>query len=360
MEKLRDDLIESIIEEKENGVTWGEIAKEIGISPNSIRFQVYKYKKRKRFVQESGFIMSTVDTTPKVEFPEKFREGVEWNYKKWFELIKHYREVNGEALKIETVKSAVVKTRSKWIMLVFSGDWHLGSYYVDPDKVDKVLDGIIEHKDAYIITVGDLADNFRRFRSTEAIFSQIPPNDQLKIVRSLIERLVATGKLLATTWGNHDIAFDETLSGYSPIKELLKEKTTFFDGLGKLNLRVNDVEYKIGLTHSYKGSSIYNPNHEHIRFLKEQFPDVDIMAMGHRHFPASNWFPIFKSGENPIPYMIRCGSPKDCPHSSRYYGRAINGNHYFLLSSEKKKLLWLNDLTIEFEDIIKIFKSLNN
>jgi predicted phosphodiesterase len=292
------------------------------------------------------------------EVVEEIKGTKEWDYKKYFNLIDHIREVKKDDIEIEMVKSHRIETDSPWIMLAFSGDWHLGSFYVDPGKIDLIVDFIVENKHTYLITVGDLIDNFRRFRSTEALFEQLSPNDQYNILESLIERLTESEKLIATTWGNHDVEFDERLSGYSFVSKLIGQKTKYFNGMGKLKLQINEVKYKIGLTHHYKGTSIYNPNHEHIRFLKEQFPDCDIVAMGHRHFPASNWFPIFKSGESPIPYMVRCGSPKDCPYTARYYGRGISGNHYFFLNSEKKKIMWFNDVTTDFEDIENLHKVL--
>jgi predicted phosphodiesterase len=346
------DIIADVLKDKKT-MTWDEIGIKYGYNPGSIRNYIARMKRRGEVPEEP----SETESGPGLTELTRDVKG-EYLYQKYFNLIKNYRDVRGDGLHNESVKRHYLQTDAGWILLTFSADWHLGSFYVNPNDVENVLDFIIENPDVFLITVGDLIDNFRRFRSTEALFGQLPPNDQYKILESIVERLTEKGKLVATTWGNHDVEFDERISGFSYIRQLLTSRTKYFHGMGRLDLRVNEVEYKIGLTHHYKGTSIYNPNHEHIRYIKEQFPDVDIVVMGHRHFPAGNWFPVFQNGGHPIPYMVRCGSPKDDAHAARYYGRAINGNHYFFLSGKKKKLLWVNDVTIDFEDVKSLYYAL--
>lgn len=84
-----------------------------------------------------------------------------------------------------------------------------------------------------------------------------------------MDRIGKRGFILGKNWGNHDVEFDECLSEFSYFCKLRSEKSYYFNGIGKL--KVNNVEYKIGLAHHYMGLSIYNPNHEHIRFLKEHY-----------------------------------------------------------------------------------------
>ncbi|MEJ2636872.1 MAG: hypothetical protein P8184_16485 [Calditrichia bacterium] len=332
------------IELHKSGVSWKDITErmDLDISPGALRVRCY------RFERAAG--------GRKPESKIKLDNGSKWLYQDYFKILEDYKRVRGGS-KIKSVQDAEIKTRSGWAFIVFTGDWHLGSFYVKLKELESLIDFVADSPDVYAVFVGDMVDNFRRFRSTEALFGQLPPNDQFKILASIIDRLTIGGKIAAATWGNHDVEFDERNAGFSYVKNLMKERTTFFDTLGKLRLKVDDVVYNIGLTHHYKGESIYNPNHSHIRFIKEQFPDSDIVATGHKHFPASNWFPIFKSEGQPVPYMIQCGSPKDDPHSARYYGRGLSGNHYFLLNGYAKKLIHLNDVTASFSDILKIYNA---
>ncbi|TVM01735.1 MAG: hypothetical protein CV087_10480 [Candidatus Brocadia sp. WS118] len=273
-------------------------------------------------------------------------------YLQYFQWIKDYQEIKGGD--DGSVKRHELKSAAPYILVVFSADWHLGNFGVDYGQVESLVDFVADRPNVYLVTVGDLIDNFRRFRSTEALFGQIPPNDQYRILESLLERLGENGRHIASTWGNHDVEFDEKLSGFSYVAQLLQKNTHYFKGIGKLQLQVNEQEYIVGLTHFYKGHSMYNPVHSHIRFLREQFPDCDIVATGHKHFPAAGWWPNWQNEGAKVQYMVQVGSPKNSDtYSQRYYGRPVSGNHYFFLATGKHQVVWT-----PFEDIaLELYKS---
>lgn len=277
-------------------------------------------------------------------------------YRQYFDWIREYQEIHREKGDDESVKTHQLHCERDYVLVVFSADWHLGNYGVDYGEVESLIDFVADTPDVYLISVGDLIDNFRKFRSAEALFGQIPPNDQLRILESVLERLGEKGKHIASTWGNHDVEFDEKLSGFSYAAELLRKSTHYFKGIGKLILRVNEQEYIIGLTHYYKGHSIYNPVHSHTRFLREQFPDCDIVATGHKHFPAAGWWPNWRNEGAKIQYLVQVGSPKlRDGYSGRYYGGAISGNHYFFFHTRRRQVVWMpfEDAALEFWKKIK-------
>lgn len=179
----------------------------------------------------------------------------------------------------------------KPVPIVFSSDWHLGSIGVDYEHFKADYGFILAHPEVKIITVGDLIDNFVRFKSAEAILQQVcNPRMQHKLLFKIATRLAKTKQLLAATWGNHDVERDEHILGQSMLAQTLAAATHFFDGRGLIVLKVGPtieeaMTYTILLTHTPPGKSMYDKNYGGKRLYREHFP-ADVIVTAHFHSPA--------------------------------------------------------------------------
>jgi len=234
------------------------------------------------------------------------------------------------------------QTKERYIKVVISADWHGGSICTDYKQLKYYLEFILKNK-LYMITVGDLIDNFRRFRSLQAVFQQcLTPNEQATFLAGVIREFAKHKLWLAACWGNHDVAFDESIYGKSPVKEMLNKNFMYFNGKGLLYLHVNDQVYKIGMSHFFAGSSIYNPTHSQIRAMREHFANVspDVIVAGHKHQYAYQWFQPYPN-DNPM-HFVQVGTFKlDDGYSKRYWKVGQIGLPTFLLDSEKHSVIWM-------------------
>jgi len=284
--KWSEEKIE-FLKENYSKLTDKELAEEIGTTPASVR-------KKRRLLGLTKPLFFRKQLSPKNALPEpvfidkKRAENINW--REWFDNLQKRQELHQKTSSSQDEATVKIETEKK-IAVVFSADWHMGSVSVDYKELQHNLDTILNTDRVYMITVGDLIDNFRSFRSLQPILSQIAsPKEQRIILSSILNEFIQKKKWIAACWGNHDIERDERLYGESTIKNLLSEHLIYFNGKGTLNLIVGKEKYIIRLSHEFKGHSIYNPNHPMNRELKWNAPFADVIVGAHRHQPAVQWF----------------------------------------------------------------------
>jgi len=261
--------------------------------------------------------------TPSEEYPlffdKKTPEKVNW--RDWLDNLIEHKDLHQKTSVSQD--EATIELPVKKNIIVFSGDWHLGSLSVSYQEFRKNTEMILNTPDVYMVTVGDLINDFKSFYSLQPVLSQIAsPKEQLVILKSICQEFVNSKKWLASCWGNHDNEFDEKIFGQSPVKELLGEHFVFFNGKGRLNIIIGDQKYIIELSHSYRGHSIYNPTHGQNRQLKWYSPDADIIVGGHYHTPAIQWF--YAYGQRKC--LIQVGSfQQDDGYSKRWFEPGVIG-----------------------------------
>jgi len=251
---------------------------------------------------------------------KKKAEDIDW--REWFENLKQRQELHQRTSSSQDEATIEIPTDKK-VAVLFSADWHTGSVAVDYEALQSNLETILNTDRVYMITVGDLIDNFRSFRSLQPVLSQIiSPKEQKTILQSILSEFVKKKKWLAACWGNHDIERDERLYGESTVKELLSRSIDYFNGKGTLNLIVGKQKYKIKMAHQFKGYSMYNPNHPQNRELKWYSPDADVIVSAHRHQPACQNF--YEYGQPKC--LIQTGTfQTDDGFAKRWYGKGIIG-----------------------------------
>ena len=303
----------TIISLRKNNLSWGEIAKRCNETYHNNQPVRNRHTVRNKYAKMGG--------TPLPIFVDKKRaERIDW--REWFDNLEARQAFHQRTSSSQDEATIRIDTDKK-IYLAFSGDWHMGSLSISYDELRYNLQTILDTDRVYIVTVGDLVDNFRSFRSLQPILSQIvTPRDQGTILQAILDEFLRKKKWLAACWGNHDIERDEKIYGESPIKNLLSKNLVYFNGKGTLNLIVGEQKYVIRISHYFKGYSIYNPNHSMNRELKWYAPFADVIVGAHKHQPAIQTF--YSYGKRKV--LIQVGSfQTDDGFSKRFWTKGIIG-----------------------------------
>ena len=283
---------------------------------------------------------------PKIEFWEYLdkneKENVSW--REFFDIARKHQSLNKRLSTSQDKAVVQVETKKPYFAIVFTADWHGGSISTDYKAMEHYFDLILRN-DLHIITLGDLNDNFRKFRSLEAIFSQVlSPKQQMEMLRSLVEEFAEKRKWIAACWGNHDVSWDEKNFGQSPVKQLLGKHFVYFNGKGLLELRINDQIYKIAMSHVFPGRSIYNPTHSLIRALKQDFgaSNPDVIVQGDKHNYSYQWFTNFSPDWEGHPcHFIQVGTFKvDDGYSKRFWSKGQIGLPVILFDANSHESHW--------------------
>jgi len=238
------------------------------------------------------------------------KEAEDINWREWFDNLRQRQKLHQRTSFSQDEAMIEINTDKK-IAVCFSADWHTGSVAVDYNQLQSNLETILDTDRVYMITVGDLIDNFRHFNSLMPILS---------VLYAILNEFFSKKKWLCACWGNHDIERDEKLYGQSPVKEMLAKKLIYFNGKGTLKLKVGEEIYIIRMSHRLPGNSIHNPNHPQARELRWNAPEADVIVSAHRHEPAIQNF--YEYGRPKC--LIQTGTfQTDDGYAKRYYSKGI-------------------------------------
>lgn len=278
--------------------------------------------------------------------------------KDFFKLALAKQKLHEDLSTSQDVGRVNFKTPNQYIAIMFSADWHFGGCSVDYQQLEAYLDLVLNTPNLYLITVGDLIDNFVNFKNVMPILSQLwSPKEQAEWLSLVIQQYKEKGKWIASCWGNHDIERDEKILGSSTIKQRLGENFIYFNNKGILMLNVNDIKYSILLSHKFAGHSMYNPNHSQGRAYREDFPaDVVVSAHIHqaayqknyRYMPARELGMEF-GGEC---HYVQVGTfNTNDGHSKRYYGKGHLKQPILLFNSIEKEILYFDSPEIAVRNL---------
>jgi len=275
-------------------------------------------------------------------------------------IIKNYSglDKNREGDTTFVIKGS--KNRNKPIILLFTGDWHIGSKSCDHDRLFSDLDYIINNidpADLRIFLLGDLIDNVGvRFKNTESVFGYIPPSIQKDVLIEVLNKI--SQYIDISCWGNHDIEWDEKYMGISDLSRKLKKVSTFFYGRGLVKYNVGKQSYSVFLSHKFMGKSWFHPLQGNIRGWLESH--ADIVVSGHYHnFGYLNDFYGLDENGNPMErHLIQVGTYNyvDDRYSERYFAHPVCRNGCLILFNNIFKIMYFSD----FKDGIKYYKDLIN
>jgi hypothetical protein len=244
-----------------------------------------------RFLNEERYAYIEVPSAPtKIQTVWEYLDKNEKElppYTEFLDVVKRHQELDKKLSSSQTTGKIIIESDKEFFPINMTADWHLGSLCVNYDEWERLFNYIMEHE-VYQMLFGDLTDNFKPpFRSIQAIFSQaFSPEVQVEFLASIIKEYKERrpDAILAAWWGNHDVEWDENKFGSSPIKEMLSDSFMYFNGMGVVEVQINDLVYRIGGSHVFRGHSMYNKNHSQGRAVREHFGGlVDVVIQGDKH-----------------------------------------------------------------------------
>ncbi len=170
------------------------------------------------------------------------------------------------------------------VAILHATDIHYGSTKVDYDLLDEHLSIVENTPNFYMVTNGDHVDNFNvTGKWASAVYENpIPPQLQTMAFIEKFRQLDMTGKVGVMSFGNHDNFIDP--SGYDWFNSFARGlNAPVFTSGGYLHVVIGNEYYGIALTHQYWGNSKLNPTNMAKRFWEHEYPQADIVLLGHTH-----------------------------------------------------------------------------
>jgi hypothetical protein len=170
--------------------------------------------------------------------------------------------------------------------ILFLSDTHIGDWSTDYDLFERITDEILETPGLYVALLGDLANMAIRLRGVAEVTggALFTPEQQVKILDSWLADIAH--KVAFATWDNHGVEREEQASGISAIKHLQAKRFVYHGGIGHPDIRVGEQTYRFAVSHRFRGSSIDNPCHAPMRYLRREGHQRELAAMGDYHVPG--------------------------------------------------------------------------
>lgn len=171
------------------------------------------------------------------------------------------------------------------VYLWLNTDSHIGSVLTDYEAFLRDYRRVLETPNFYAISNGDEVDNFMVSlgkAATGVYEDPITPQQQALLVQSLFRKLDGQGKLLGMSFGNHNQWLRG--SGYKFENTWLRElHCPILNCGGVLHLKVGEQTYDLAMSHTHWGSSKLNPTNATKRMQEHEYPNADILFLGHTH-----------------------------------------------------------------------------
>lgn len=189
------------------------------------------------------------------------------------------------------------------VYVMFWGDQHIGASGMDAESFKRLTDELLDTPNLYCILMGDSMEMAINMRSVHEVMGNIiPPMEQYRIFEAWLDKI--KHKVICATWCNHNVMREEKVLGWSPTAYALSQKVIYHNNIGITDIVVNDITYKLSLSHFFRGNSMYNPNHELARYIRHENGEVDIVAQGDKHTPAIQTLYI----QEKVRGLIKCGT----------------------------------------------------
>jgi len=263
-------------------------------------------------------------------------------------------QMNAELNKeISGIKNEFVVDKYKdypypYFPVMFTADWHIGNTWTDYEAFLQFMEFIITNQ-IKLSVVGDMIDNFILDNlKFPMLNTSLTPRQQKIALLNLLDELLRNDCLLNLCLGNHDLrserAIGETIFSFFDLKVPVSHNRTVME------LKFNDVSYKILEVHKALGFSIYNKLHAGQRELRWHHPDADVIVLAHKHTPAILHDYNFRKWQ----WIVMVGTfQKHSEYIYDYWDKAATiYNPIFLFGTKEKKI----KLVEYFEDFKKFTK----
>ena len=167
-------------------------------------------------------------------------------------------------------------------------DSHVGSIFTDYESFLRTYTTVKDTPNFRVISNGDEVDNFMVINkaATGVYENPLNPQQQGALFQSLFKKLDSEGKVLAMGFGNHNQWLRG--AGYKFENTWLRDfQAPILNCGGLLTIKYGSQEYKLAMSHMHWGNSKLNPTNACKRMLEHDYPQADILFLGHTHMKES-------------------------------------------------------------------------
>jgi len=299
---------------------------------------------------ESSFI-SDNEIKKRLAFPDKKKREISFDAVS--DVISRSRKVE-EKFDIGQREATwiVPSNGDKPIVIALITDPHFGSNRSNVDLFREHLDIIENTPNMYAVFNGDDVDNFNASGkwANGMMENPVPPQTVSRALAGKYKELDKKGKIGVLGFGNHnDFGFNAGQDWYESF--LGDFDCPIFTSGGLLHIVNGSQTYDLALTHKYWGTSKLNPTNACKRFLDFEYPDADIVFLGHTH--QSEGLHFEKGGKE----RIACigGTYKDTDVFARKHGiggRSGSPGWAVALWPDKRKLQLFKDMVTAREFLL--------
>lgn len=273
-----------------DGETSREYAKRIHGNHKDVKEHGYTESTIRKYYYKTGYAKPTKRDVDQYKSKDVVTDKTdnEVNWRTMFKAAEDFKtavksQSNSQDHAIWKVKS------NKPICIVVISDTHIGSWATDHELVKTIIDEIINTPNLYVILAGDLTQMAIKMRSVAEVSDNLlPPKWQYKVLESIMKEI--KHKVIAASWENHAAEREEKQIGYSPTAMMLEDNVIYFAGIGHLTAIVGKQSYQVGISHVFRGRSMYNPVHSQMRYMRMEAPWLDVCVAGDSHVAGYNFF----------------------------------------------------------------------
>jgi uncharacterized protein YqfB (UPF0267 family) len=208
-----------------------------------------------------------------VEYPDRYI--AELSFEELHEEMERRAELRQKVENKEYNATIEIKT-DKPIAIGWFADVHSGGADIDYERLKWEVDEIKANPYMKVLLGGDLADSFCWNPAQYGDIANL--NEQNLYLHKMLEYM-GYDSILGGVIGNHEVWSRRT--GMDMYNDLRKN-IPLFDGVGTVELVINDVVYTGAIMHKSKGHSYFNPNHGQKRFSMEN-EGYDFVCSAHTH-----------------------------------------------------------------------------
>lgn len=228
-------------------------------------------------------IRKKMDVQPNLQETKKVGKV---NWRSVIPWIEQGQAMRHEASNSQDSSNIVLGDGKSPIILATLSDMHIGSIGADHRLLEQFTDEILNTPNLYVALLGDYAEFAVSMRSIAEITGQIlNPAMQLKFVESWLKEIAP--KVAWATHDNHGTARGEKFIGSDIWSDIFGRQVIYQGNIGHATVHVGKQSYKIASSHKFRGSSMLNPAHACMRYLRMEAPDCEIAMMGDTHVPMA-------------------------------------------------------------------------
>ncbi len=208
------------------------------------------------------------------------------NWREVIPWIEQGQEIRHEASNSQDAAEITLGNGKTPIILATLSDMHIGSIGSDHRLLEQFTDEILNTPNLYVTLLGDYAEYAVAMRSIAEITGQIlNPATQLKFVESWLKEIAP--KVAWATHDNHGTMRGEKFVGTDMWADIFGRRVVYHGNIGHATVKIGKQSYKIASSHKFRGSSMLNPAHACMRYLRMEAPDCEMAMMGDTHVPMA-------------------------------------------------------------------------